>query len=241
MEFDEVKNKIRREEMELTLSRLAEPFDESDIYWKPQAISKQTGKGIAAAFADPRVYSDRLSEILGADGWNCSYQLYTIPPLMPNPVAVVKPDEYKVKLSYRGKILVVATVSIDTLNQSHSGTGESWADDENAVTIAEAQGFKRASMRFGVGRYLYDLPNDMWCDYDGKTKKFTKTPPLPDWAKRKKKCEDCNNVISSFMHGDKELTVSWLITNGQTKYGKQLCAKCQQVRSKSNTGAITNG
>jgi len=37
---------------------------------------------------------------------------------------------------------------------THSGTGEAWADDENAMTAAEAQAFKRACSCFGLGRYL---------------------------------------------------------------------------------------
>lgn len=231
MEFDKVKQVMDTIERQRILSALAQPFDESEIYWKPQATNKAKTSAIAAAFCDPRCYSDRLSSVVGNDGWSCSYVMHTIPPLMPNPSAIIKPDDWKVKLSYQGKILVIATVTIDGLG-SHSGTGESWADDDNAVTIAEAQSFKRAGVRFGVGRYLYDLPNNMWCDYDAKTKKFVKTPPLPDWAIPKKKCDDCSKVIEPFQHGNDTLSISWLISNGQTKYGKQLCAICQQNRKK---------
>ena len=42
-----------------------------------------------------------------------------------------------------GKILVTFTVTIIGL-WSHSGTGEEWADDSNAMTAAEAQTFRRA-------------------------------------------------------------------------------------------------
>ena len=43
----------------------------------------------------------------------------------------------------------------------HAGSGEDWADEENAMTAAEAQAFKRACSCFGLGRYLYNLP-EMW-------------------------------------------------------------------------------
>jgi len=54
-----------------------------------------------------------------------------------------------------GKVLVTCTVTVTGLG-SHSGSGEEWADDENAMTSAEAQAFKRACSCFGLGRYFYD-------------------------------------------------------------------------------------
>ena len=41
------------------------------------------------------------------------------------------------------KVLVATAVTITRLG-SHTGTGEEWADRENAVTAADAQAFKRA-------------------------------------------------------------------------------------------------
>jgi hypothetical protein len=65
-----------------------------------------------------------------------------------------------------GKILVTCKVTIDGLG-THSGTGEEWADEDNAMTSAEAQAFKRACSCFGLGRYFYyfDAP---WVDIDEK-------------------------------------------------------------------------
>jgi len=55
-----------------------------------------------------------------------------------------------------------------------------WADDENAMTRAEAQAFKRACSCFGLGRYFYDFA-EMWVDLDeyGNPKSI---PNLPAWA-----------------------------------------------------------
>ena len=55
-----------------------------------------------------------------------------------------------------GKILVTCKVTIDGLG-THSGTGEEWADEDNAMTSAEAQAFKRACSCFGLRRYFYDF------------------------------------------------------------------------------------
>src|SRR5215472_226071 len=58
-----------------------------------------------------------------------------------------------------GKILVTCKVTIDGLG-THSNTGEEWADEDNAMTSAEAQAFKRSCSCFGLGRYFYDFDVD---------------------------------------------------------------------------------
>jgi hypothetical protein len=63
---------------------------------------------------------------------------------------------------------------------SHCGSGEEWADDENAMTSAEAQAFKRACSCFGLGRYFYDFA-EMWVDID-EHKQPKSIPTLPSWA-----------------------------------------------------------
>jgi len=63
-----------------------------------------------------------------------------------------------------GKVLVTCTVTILGIG-SHSGTGEEWADDDNGMTSADAQGFKRACSCFGLGRYFYDI-QAVWVDLD---------------------------------------------------------------------------
>ena len=45
-------------------------------------------------------------------------------------------------------------------------------------TAAEAQAFKRACVKFGLGRYLYDVPIQ-WVGYDEKSRRLTETPTLP--------------------------------------------------------------
>jgi hypothetical protein len=71
------------------------------------------------------------------------------------------------------------TISIIGLG-SHSGTGEDWADDENGMTSADAQAFKRACACFGLGRYFYDF-HGPWVDLDEKQQP-KRSPSLPVWA-----------------------------------------------------------
>src|ERR1051326_624685 len=77
------------------------------------------------------------------------------------------------------KILVTCELTIFGVG-SHSATGEEWADNENALTAAEAQAFKRAASCFGLGRYLYQF-RGTWVDLDER-KRPKSVPHLFGWA-----------------------------------------------------------
>jgi hypothetical protein len=77
------------------------------------------------------------------------------------------------------KVLVATAVTITRLG-SHTGTGEEWADRENAVTAADAQAFKRACSCFGLGRYLYRFGETrVRLNFRGEP---VTIPILPEWA-----------------------------------------------------------
>jgi hypothetical protein len=78
-----------------------------------------------------------------------------------------------------GKILSTCTVSIAGIGE-HSATGEGWADENCAMTSADAQAFKRACSAFGLGRYTYDF-EETWVDLD-EYKQPKRLPQLPKWA-----------------------------------------------------------
>ncbi len=85
----------------------------------------------------------------------------------------------KDKLIQTGKVLVTCTLTITGLG-CHAGSGEEWADEENAMTAAEAQAFKRAASCYGLGRYLYDLA-EMWVPLN-EHRQPIQIPTLPQWA-----------------------------------------------------------
>ena len=152
------------------LLRLEEPFSPKDVRWLVAATSRDGRKGRVLPYADPRAYTDRLNEVVTASGWTRQYSVHTIAP-----VIRMKKD----KTIQTGKVLVTCTVTIAGVG-SHSGSGEEWADDENAMTSAEAQAFKRACSCFGLGRYFYNFA-EMWVDLD-EHKQPKNTPTLPSWA-----------------------------------------------------------
>src|SRR5215469_17978935 len=112
-------------------------------------------RGQVVPYADPRAYTDRLNVLLSPQGWTRDYKVET----MSNITRVKKGESI-----LSGKILVTCTVTIFGL-WSHCGTGEEWADDDNSMTSADAQAFKRACSCFGLGRYFYDFPA-FWVDLD---------------------------------------------------------------------------
>lgn len=152
------------------LLRLEEPFASKDVKWRVAAMTKDGRKGRVIPYADPRAYTDRLNQVFTASGWTRQYTVHTI-----SPVTRMKKD----KAIQTGKVLVTGVVTITGIG-THSGSGEEWAEDENAMTSAEAQAFKRACSCFGLGRYFYNFA-EMWVELD-QYKQPKQLPKLPSWA-----------------------------------------------------------
>ncbi len=150
------------------------PFDPKLISWRVLSTTRGRDglRGQVVAFADPRAYTDRLNELFSPSGWTRRYGVRTV-----NNVERASSNKGH---CITGKILVTCTLTIFDLG-THSGTGEEWADDANAMTSAEAQAFKRACVCFGLGRYLYDLPRS-WVALDESRRIVGQLPKLPEWA-----------------------------------------------------------
>lgn len=152
------------------LLRLEEPFSSRDVKWIVAATSRDGRKGRITPYADPRAYTDRLNQVFTASGWTRQYSVHTV-----SPITRMKKD----KAIQTGKVLVTCVVSITGIG-THSGSGEEWADDENAMTSAEAQAFKRACSCFGLGRYFYKFA-EIWVDLN-EYRQPKDLPDLPAWA-----------------------------------------------------------
>lgn len=136
------------------LEKLSEPFAKEDIYWRAGATTKDKKRAQALAYAEPRVYEDRLNEIC--------------------------PGDWSVRFIPWGETRLICELTIHGVTRS--STGEFDSEKRNAVaegTVAEAQAFKRACSKFGLGRYLYDLPVQ-WVDYDEEKSRLKQTPEIPN-------------------------------------------------------------
>jgi hypothetical protein len=152
------------------LLRLEEPFASKDVKWLVVATSRDGRKGRITPYANPRAYTDRLNHVFTASGWTRNYTVHTV-----SPITRLKND----KPIQTGKVLVTCVLTIAGVG-THSGCGEEWADDPNAMTSAEAQAFKRACSNFGLGRYFYSFA-EIWVDID-EYQNPREIPALPSWA-----------------------------------------------------------
>jgi hypothetical protein len=152
------------------LAELEVPFPPDQVRWRVTNTTNDKKRGQIVPYADPRAYTDRLNALFSPQGWTREYKIETM-----NNITRMKRGETIVS----GKVLVTCTVTIIGL-WSHSGTGEEWADDDNGMTSADAQAFKRACSCFGLGRYFYDFPA-MWVDLD-QNRQPARAPILSAWA-----------------------------------------------------------
>lgn len=132
---------------------LKRPFPASQISWRVGATKKDKSAGIALAYLDARDVMRRLDEVFG---------------LM-----------WQVKYSHADqKTICEIGVCID--GQWIWRAGGAGDTDIEAEKGAISDAFKRAAVLFGVGRYLYELPN-VWVEID-EFKRMKSTPSLPKWA-----------------------------------------------------------
>ena len=156
--------------MKELLAELEVPFSPDQVQWRVTNTSNDKKRGQVIPYADPRAYTDRLNALFTPQGWTREYKVET----MSNITRIKKGESL-----LSGKVLVTCTVTILGIG-SHSGTGEEWADDDNGLTSADAQAFKRACSCFGLGRYFYDIPA-IWVDLD-QHRQPVRTPALSGWA-----------------------------------------------------------
>lgn len=138
--------------LEELLPALTAPFAADQIELKPGALTRDRSRALALAYADTRVYQDRLDQVVGPAHWSIHLEL--------TPVGVV--------------------CALTICGVTKADVGDFPLDDaarpvENRATTAAAQAFKRACAAFGIGRYLYHLPRT-WADYDAERRAFVDAP-----------------------------------------------------------------
>ncbi len=179
------------EQREALIAQLKEPFHPRDVHWRVLRKQKNNDKcGEVVAYVKSAVYRERLTALFTTAGWTsrCETAMFSN----------LTRDKAGAKVN-TGKILVTCTVTIDGFG-THSSTGEEWADEDNALTTAEAQAFKRTCAFFGLGDYISKIEKP-WVDLDPYGNIVDKngkkcSPPLPNWALPKKYLEECGPQMS---------------------------------------------
>lgn len=113
---------------------LSAPFQSDEIDWRVGSTTQDKSKGMALAYVDARAVMDRLDNCCGPDGWACNYT------------------------AGAGAFIVC------NLGVRMPETGEwVWKADGAGATDVEGEkgmlsdALKRAGVRWGIARYLYDL------------------------------------------------------------------------------------
>lgn len=114
------------------LSKLKMPFDPAKVSWRVGSTTQDKTRGMALAYIDARDVMERLDEVCTPGGWEDSYTE-----------------------TAKGRILCTIRIKIDGEWVSKSdGAGDTDVEgDKGAVSDA----FKRAAVKWGIGRYLYDV------------------------------------------------------------------------------------
>ena len=152
------------------LMQLAEPFPASSVHWRAGVVSRDRKRAQALPYAEPRAYEDRLNTVCPGL-WSVSFEPW-----------------------HDARIICELTVA----GLTRASTGEE-NDGFAPGTAAEAQAFKRACVKFGLGRYLYDVPIK-WVPYDEVSRKLRDTPVLAPRFLPQERPATLSNTRASAMH-----------------------------------------
>lgn len=123
------------------LKALYEHFPMDAISWRAQTVTKDGKKALALAYIDARDVMNRLDDVCGPEGWQCKYSHATGKTICD--IGIKCGDEWVWKAD---------------------GAGDT---DIEAEKGAISDAFKRAAVKWGIGRYLYDL-EAVWCPCESR-------------------------------------------------------------------------
>ena len=140
----------------MNLDDLHRPFPVEVGHFRVGATTGDKTKGIALAYLDARNVMQRLDEVCGPQNWQCRYPFAGCCDIG---LYLEEHDEWIWK---------------------SNGAGET---DIEGAKGQYSDAFKRAAVLWGIGQYLYDLPNE-WVEIvpAGRSYKLAKPPKLPQWA-----------------------------------------------------------
>lgn len=160
---------MSKEANKVLLKQLKNPFDPKFVKWRVGATTSDKTKGIALAYIDSREVKKRLDEVCGLAGW-------------------------------RDRLIAVDNGFISEIDIK---IDNEWVTRSNAAGLTHIEpvkggasdAFKRAASKWGIGHYLYYLPN-VWVQIvpAGKSYALVEVPELPDWAKPASNIENWEDI-----------------------------------------------
>lgn len=131
------------------LPLLSAEFPREAVSWRAQSLTKTGDKAMALAYIDARDVMDRLDLICGPENWQDRYEE-----------------------TAKGRVICTISINIEGhwINKSDGAGDTAVEGDKGGISDA----FKRAAVKWGIGRYLYDMPTP-WvpCEtYEKNGKKY---------------------------------------------------------------------
>jgi hypothetical protein len=125
----------------IDFEKLKAPFPPESISWRVGSTNGEKTKGLALAYVDARDVMERLDTICGPAGWQCKYS------------------------HANGKTVCDILIKCgDEWISKADGAGDS---DVEAEKGALSDAFKRAAVRWGIARYLYeDKFKNVWVEIE---------------------------------------------------------------------------
>lgn len=135
----------------MDFKELHKPFHPSKVSWRVGATTKDKKKGMGLAYIDARNVMERLDEVCGPGNWQDSYSE-----------------------TPKGRVICRLAIRIgDEWVTKSDGAGNTDVEGDKG---ALSDSLKRAAVKWGIGRYLYDV-HSPWVEIDDY-KKF-KNPNDP--------------------------------------------------------------
>lgn len=139
-------------------AELLKPFPSSYISVKPGATS-DSGQGLVLWYVDARAVMNRLDQVVGPENWSFTWQPVSAP---------------SGRVAIHGSLRIFEAIKEDV--------GEAQDEDE-PFKSAVSDAFKRCAVHFGLGRYLYSMPQ-IWWPYDKSRRRFSKMDDLQRFIDR---------------------------------------------------------
>jgi len=144
------------------ITKLSEPFEPSEIEWRIGSTTADKTRGAALAYLTARAVMNRLDEVVGVENWQ---------------------DKYTPAPSSGGKAGWICELSLRLGDEWITKSDGADEPDIEPIKGGISDALKRAAVKWGIGRYLYNL-DAIWVEIEpvGKSYRLKSRPTLPAWA-----------------------------------------------------------
>ena len=134
--------------------QFGQPFPVSDVGWRLQYVNKEDLQGMAVPYLDARAVADRLDAVVGQNNWKDEYTPW---------------HNCSVEGKQKSSQLCTLYIYDDEKKEWIGKTDGAEDTDIEPVKGGISDAFKRAAVRWNIGRYLYDFNSEKVKVYQKKS------------------------------------------------------------------------